>query len=171
MQINFYLTMAISTLVPLVVGFIWYHPKVFGNAWKQTLGISEEKLKEGFNPLLVFGLTIVLGFFISFTLSGMVIHQMGFFQMLQNHFTEPTTQQLFGEVMQTYGNEFRTFKHGALHGGIAAVTLALPLICINALYERKNAQYIAINVGYWLVSFILMGGIICQFADLTSLAS
>jgi hypothetical protein len=170
MQINFMLALAISSLIPLVIGFIWYNPKVFGNAWMQTLGVPQEKLTEGFNPMLVFGLTLILGFFISFLLSGIVIHQMGFFSMLQNHFTEETTQQLFGSVMQTYGNEFRTFKHGASHGAITGIGLAMPVLCVNALFERKSFKYIAINAGYWIVSFIIMGGFICQFADLKSLA-
>ncbi|QQR98461.1 MAG: DUF1761 domain-containing protein [Sphingobacteriales bacterium] len=169
MQINFFLTMAIAGIIPMIVGSIWYNPKVFGNAWMQTVGVSEEKLREGFNPLLVFGLAYVLSVFIAFALSGIVIHQMGFFGMLQNHFTEEATQQLFGSVMQTYGNEFRTFKHGALHGAIAGIGLALPMVTTNALFERKGFKYIAINSGYWIVCLILMGGFICQFADLNSL--
>lgn len=170
MQIDFKLTMAISTLIPLIVGSIWYHQKVFGTAWMHTIGATEEKLKDGFNPLVVFGITLFLGFFISFALSGIVIHQMGFFQMVQNHFTEEATQQLFNSAMQTYGNDFRTFKHGALHGAITGISLAFPIVCINALFESKSFKYIGINAGYWIVSFTLMGGFICQFADLKSLS-
>jgi hypothetical protein len=171
MQLNFYLTCAISALVPLIVGFIWYNPSVFGKTWLNINGFDEEKMKQGFNMPLVFGLTFLFGFFISFILSGMVIHQMGFFSMLQNHFKEPEIQKLFKDVMSTstLATDFRTFKHGAFHGIIATIGLVLPIIGINALFERRGFKYIALHVGYWLVCLILMGGFICQFADLNSL--
>jgi hypothetical protein len=47
---------------------------------------------------------------------------------------------------------------------MGGLTLALPIIGINALFERRGFKYIAINVGYWVVSMAIMGGIICQFA-------
>jgi len=40
----------------------------------------------------------------------------------------------------------------------------LPVMGVNALFERKGFKYIAINVGFWTVSLALMGGIICQWA-------
>jgi len=64
-------------------------------------------------------------------------------------------------MFEKYGSNFRTFKHGAFHGILASLMLALPLIGINALFERKGFKYIAINVGYWIVSFAIMGGIVC----------
>ena len=47
--------------------------------------------------------------------------------------------------MADYGDAFRTFKHGALHGTIAGIFIALPIIGTNALFERKSAKYIFIN--------------------------
>lgn len=170
MQLNIFLVAAIAALVPLIVGSVWYNPKVFGNAWMQVNGFEEAKMKEGFNMPLVFGLTFVFGFFISMILAGIVIHQMGFWSMLQNHFTEPATLKVFEDAMGIAGNDFRTFKHGALHGGIAGIGLALPIIAINALFERRGFKYIAIHAGYWFVSLIIMGGILCQFVDLKSMA-
>ena len=46
----------VAALVPLVMGFIYYHPKVFGNAWMKACGLTKEKL-EGANMLVVFGVT------------------------------------------------------------------------------------------------------------------
>ena len=56
--------------------------------------------------------------------------------------------------------EFHTFKHGAFHGGILSLFVILPALGTNALYEQRSWKYILINVGYWLVSFVLMGGIL-----------
>jgi hypothetical protein len=161
--------MVISAFVPLIIGFVWYHPKVFGTAWVRAGKFDETKLKEGFNMALVFGLTLVFGFFISFVLSGIVIHQMGFFSLLQNHWTEPDTQKRFMDIMGVYGNDFRTFKHGALHGTITGIGVALPVIAINGMFERHSFKYILINAGFWILSMLIMGGIICQFADLNSM--
>ena len=68
------------------------------------------------------------------------------------------------QFMDKFGGHFRTFKHGALHGGIMGTLLVTPVIAINALFERKGFKYIAIHAGYWIVSMIIMGGIICQWA-------
>jgi hypothetical protein len=65
--------------------------------------------------------------------------------------------------MAKYGNNFRTFKHGALHGFISAFLMVLPVIGTNALFERKGFKYIAINVGFWIINFTIMGGIICAW--------
>lgn len=172
MQYNFFLVAAITALVPLFMGAIWYNPKVFGTSWMKINGFTDPvKMKEEFNMPLVFGLTYVFGFFISMILSGVVIHQMGFWSMLQNHISEPAIQKMFEDVMSTstLASDFRTFKHGALHGGITAIGVALPIIGINALFERRGFKYIFIHTGYWFVTLIIMGGILCQFIDLKSM--
>lgn len=61
------------------------------------------------------------------------------------------------------GAEFQTFKHGALHGVLAALFLGIPVLATNALFDRRSLQYILINAGYWIVSFALMGGILCAW--------
>ena len=65
MQLNFFLVAAVAALVPLFMGAIWYHPKVFGTAWMKINGFEEAKMKEGFNMPLVFGLTFVFGFLVA----------------------------------------------------------------------------------------------------------
>ncbi len=167
-QYNFWLVMGVSALVPLLLGFVWYNPKVFGNAWLKAGGFDEAKMKEGFNMPLVFALTLVLGFFISVILSGICIHQMGAWSMMQAQWTTGGEQEFMG-LMGKYGADFRTFKHGALHGTIAGIGLALPIVAVNAMFERKGFKYIAINAGFWILCFIIMSGIICQFADPSSL--
>jgi hypothetical protein len=32
---------------------------------------------------------------------------------------------------------------------------------VNVLFERNNLRYFLISAGYWVVSFALMGGILC----------
>ena len=63
--------------------------------------------------------------------------------------------------MAKYGNNFRTFSHGAVHGVLAGLFFVLPVMGTNAMFERKGFKYIAINVGYWIVTLAIMSGIVC----------
>ena len=72
-----------------------------------------------------------------------------------------TAQPSYEAFMADYGGAFRTFKHGALHGTMAGVLIALPIIGTNALFDRKSAKYIFINAGYWIVTLAVMGAILC----------
>ena len=164
MEMNF-LIFFLAALVPLITGFVWYGP-LFGNAWMKELGFTKESL-EGGNMLLIFGLTYVFGLFISLFLMPATIHQMGVYSTLAGEpgFAEETGEAFgfFQDFLANYGDRFRTFKHGAFHGVLSGVFLALPLVAINALFERRSFKYIAIHAGYWVITLAIMGGIICQF--------
>ncbi len=69
----------------------------------------------------------------------------------------------FANYMAKYGNNFRTFKHGAFHGFITGIFMALPIIGTNSLFERRGFKYIAITTGFWIINFTIMGGIICAW--------
>jgi len=163
MKMNF-LVLGLTALIPLVLGFIWYHPKVFGNAWMKSLGFTEDKMKEGFNMPLVFGLTYLFSFFLAFALQTMVIHQVAIYQLTMHFEKDPATQELLGQIMSKYGTEFRNIHHGLIHGFIGGLTIAFPIVAVNALFERRSWKYIFMNAGYWIVSMMLMGAVICKFA-------
>ena len=40
--------------------------------------------------------------------------------------------------------------------------MILPITGVNALYERRRFKYVLISGGYWIVSFMIMGGIKCM---------
>ena len=160
-----FLVLGLTALVPLVIGMLWYNPKVFGTAWMKACGFTDsEKMKEGFNMPLVFGLTLVFGFLMAMILQSCVIHQVAIGQLTMHFKDDPTTKAEIASLMTKYGNEFRDFRHGVIHGGILGVFLIFPIIAINALFERKSWKYILVNTGYWLVTLMIMGGIICRFA-------
>lgn len=166
MEFNFLIT-ALAALIPMVLGFIWYNPKVFGTAWMNACGFTQEDLKGG-NMALIFILAYVFSFFLAFILNTFVIHQFGFFSSIMNEpgLTEVGTEtyQYAQDYMTKYGNNFRTFGHGALHGTMVGLMVVLPVMATNALFERKGFKYMAVNIGYWIVCLALMGGVICQFA-------
>lgn len=166
--------LALAALLPLVLGFVWYNPMVFGKAWMRAAGVTEERPSGG-KMALTFVLTYVFSFMASLILQSVVIHQQHLFSILINEpgFIDPATHQpsttseigmLYANFMEKFGHNFRTFKHGALHGTLLGIFLVLPIISINAMFERKGFKYVALNAGYWIVSLALMGGIICAYA-------
>jgi hypothetical protein len=163
MHFNFY-AILVASIVPMVLGFIWYHPKVMGNAWMQASSLTEEKIRAANMPLIL-GLSFVFAFMLSFVMNMLVIHQLHVYSLFQ-HFDKdvanPNTRvgALVKDIMDNFGQEFRTFKHGALHGFMSALFIVFPVMATNAMYERKSWKYIWINFGFWAIAFLIMGGII-----------
>ncbi len=71
MEPNF-LALIAAAILPLVTGFIWYNPKVFGAAWMKESGMTMEKAKT-MNPLKTYGLAVVLAFLLAFILWAFVM--------------------------------------------------------------------------------------------------
>ena len=129
-----WLSLVLATLVPMVMGFIYYHKAVFGNAWMASIGMTEEKAKQANMPV-VFGVSLLMSFLIAFFLLGNVngLGQEG---------------------------EFDTFKHGAAHGAIISFFVVIPTFITNGLFEQRSWKNMLINAGYWLLTLMLMGGIV-----------
>ncbi len=160
MELKMWLLLVVG-LIPLFVGFVWYNPKVFGNAWMKTIGMTEESMK-GSNMALIFGLCYVFACMLALGLMPVVIHQMGFDSIFQGD-NSPESAAYKKNFFETYNTRFRTFKHGAFHGVLTTIFIALPIIGTIALFERRSFKYVAIHVGYWFVTLALMGGVICAF--------
>lgn len=129
-----WLAILIAALIPMLVGFVYYHKNVFGKAWMDSLGIKEEDLKTS-GMGIIFGVSLLM----SFMLSMFVLVNVD------------------GPMQE---GEFDSFKHGALHGTIIAVMVAMPVLVTNGLFERKKFKNLAINTVYWLITLALMGGVI-----------
>lgn len=138
-QVN-WLALIAASLSTLIVGFIWYNPKVFGTIWMNEVGMTEEKAKNS-NPAITFGVSVILAFLVSFFLLTLV-------------FTG-------GSPGMEHGTEaYMTFKHGAAHGTMLGLFVVLPVIVTNGLFEQRSFKYMMIVSGYWIVSFAIMGAII-----------
>jgi hypothetical protein len=159
MEMN-WIAILVAALSTLVVGFVWYHPKVFGTIWMKESGMTEEKMK-GANMALIFGISVIYAIFISLVLMPLTIHQWGAFSMIGGPDFVATAKPSYAAFMADYGSAFRTFKHGALHGFLTGLLLVLPVIGTNSLYERRSFKYTLVTGGFWIVCFMIMGGIIC----------
>lgn len=155
MELNI-LAIVVASIVPMVVGFVWYNPKVLGTAWMKASGMTEEKIKSG-NMAVIFGVSLLLSFLLAFSVNGMVIHQVAAGQLVYPNMDAETYKAFINE----FGDAHRNFRHGALHGAIAGIFVVLPILGTNALFERKGWKYILVNVGYWTLTLAIMGAILC----------
>ncbi len=134
------LSMVIATLLPVVIGFIFYSKSLFGNKWSSAFGISEDRIQKA-GPLFVIAVGIVLSALLAFFML---------------NFCNGAGQE----------GEFDTFKHGAAHGAILSVFVVFPIIGINGLFEQgamlnlKLRMLMFITFAYWLITLSLMGGVL-----------
>mgnify|MGYP001793796154 CR=1 FL=1 len=110
---------------------------------------------------LIFGMEVFYDFLMSISLQFITIHQLGALGMIGGHVE--TAKPSYLAFMADYGTAYRTFKHGMLHGFLAGLFLALPIIGTNALFEKRSWKYTLISGGFWIVCFSIMGGIICAW--------
>ena len=132
-QVNI-VAIIVGALIPMIMGFIYYHPKVFGNAWMSTIGMTPESAKKG-NMGVIFGVSLLMSILLSW------------FLLI---FVDGPGQE----------GAYDSFKHGAFHGFELGLLVAMPIMVTNSLFEQKNFKYMAINLGYWLITLTLMGGAI-----------
>lgn len=41
-----WIAVAVAAASTVIIGFVWYHPKTFGNAWMESVGLTEERMKK-----------------------------------------------------------------------------------------------------------------------------
>lgn len=157
----------LAALAPLFMGFIYYHPKVFGTAWMKVTGIKDED-REQVNMAKIFITTYILSFIACFFLFTLVVHQTDIYSLFANRegFGEEGSEVMntINNLMDQVGGWHRSFGHGMLHGSLVGFFIGLPILMINGLFEMKSMKYGFINAGYWILTLGVSGGILCQFA-------
>ena len=156
----------VAAFVPIAVGAIWYNPYLLGRLWSNSAGISKDKMTTGRLALTVV-LSYIAGYYISRSLGSIVIHQRGIYSMLAgNPDMQDKGSALANTVqglMDKYGHNFRTFKHGALHGSLTGLYFVLPVLVIIGLAECKKICWIAVHAAFWIMCLAIMGGIVCEY--------
>ncbi|MEO6039270.1 MAG: DUF1761 domain-containing protein [Saprospiraceae bacterium] len=125
----------VATLIPTIVGAIWYNPKVLGNYWLRANNTTAEAMRGGNMPL-IYVAALALSFFLA-----MFVHQ---------NVTGP------GQEAERFG----TFQHGMVHGTALILFIVLPILGTSALFERRGWNWLLVNVGYWWITLMIMGGIL-----------
>ena len=134
----------VAALVPMVMGFVYYHPKVLGDRWMKANGFTLESLGTGPKPimfLLALAVSFLLAIFIWNNVTGA-----GGMDPLQ--------------VTAPDGHSYATFGHGAVHGVIMSILVVLPIFVTMTIFEKRSWSWAFVNWGYWALTVTLMGGIL-----------
>ena len=132
----------VAALVPCIIGGLYYGP-VLGKPWLASLGKSADEMKPN-QPILAYGLAILMAALVAISLNMVV-------QLVHKDVNDA------GEL---YFNTFRTFKHGALHGALMAISFVVPVIISHGIFQKISAKNILLNSIFWIICFTLMTGIL-----------
>lgn len=162
-----FLAIIVTALVPMLMGFIWYHPKLFGTVWQREAGVSDDKMKSA-NMIVIFAVSLICSFLMSMYVNSIATHDtyvQGATWYVEKGGTE--AEKMEAKAWQeTYKKlvvdrpEFTTSRwtHGFAHAlVITGLFFILPLIITNGLFERKSWKYMLINAGYWILTVGIMG--------------
>lgn len=159
----------LAALVPMIVGFIWYHKSVFGTAWMNAAGMTDEKVKGGNMPV-IFGLSFVMAFLLSLAYKALADHGVqfaAFFRSVEEHGMGIDAASAFGSELKgyidAYVTKYHTWRSGIPHSLAISIPVILPIIVTNALFERKSFKYMMVNWGYWAVTLCLMFMVVAQW--------
>ncbi|MET1033036.1 MAG: DUF1761 domain-containing protein [Candidatus Saccharimonadales bacterium] len=128
-----WLAVLLATASTMVVGSIWYTPKVFGNMWQKLVGLDPKKMeKSAIKPIVI---TVVVSFFSAYVLAHVTFLSNAYFG---NSFLQDALSTAFWLWLGMTAARFIT--HDA--------------------FERRPVQLTLLNVFHELVTFMVMALII-----------
>ena len=128
-----YLAVFLAAVSSMVVGSIWYAPKVFGNTWAKLAGLSEERLKKGGMMPMVW----------AFVLSLLTAYVLAHVTFLANHFFQ------------------HSFLQDALSMAFWVwLGFVVTRILVHNLFELRPAKLNALALGNEFITIMVMGLVI-----------
>ena len=126
-EVTFFPVLA-AGIVSAVIGFVWYHPRVFGGAWMRMSNVTPEMAGRGKKRMPLYA----------------------FFAFLAS--------MLAAYVMNYFGIAWGVYDViGAIELGIWPwIGFVAPAILGQVFWDQKPFLLYLINAGYWLVSFVAM---------------
>jgi len=134
-EIN-YIAVVLATLSSMVVGSIWYTPRVFGNYWMKQAGITPSgNAKDAIRPILV---TLVVSFVTAWVLAGAAYISFEFYggSFLVNALVT-------GIVLWAGFTAARFITHDAFDGRTVGLTV------LNCAHELVTIVIMALIIGVW----------------------
>ncbi len=156
-------TLLAAGLIPMLIASIWYHPSLFGNASLNSSFKNKSIFYKGFSLVLFW----ILGVFLAFGLTALTNHIVGVMQLFLTHpdFTNQDSEvyATYNHLLTQYGDRHRSFAHGVVHGIINSVLIVAPILGIHSILKSGNFKSFLVSFFYWLIVFILVGGLVCHF--------
>ncbi len=165
MQPNFYI-LPIAALIPLLLGFIWYQPKVFGTALATATGKPINQIgNQGSIARAAF--TYLFGLFMAYVLLMCSVHQFAtaLLFVLDPAFGQEGSEfsSFLTDFNNKYGDRHRTFGHGVIHGMEVSALMSFAFLGISTFIEGLPMKRMWIHFGYFVLCGGLMGGLICAY--------
>ena len=133
-----YLAVFLAALSTMVVGGLWYMPKVFGNAWMKLAKVDPYKNLKTTDMVTAYGGAFALSLITAYVLAYVAFISNRFFQ---NSFLQDTLTVAI-----------------VLWLGFTAARLAM-----HDLFERRRKKLTLLNIAHELVTIIIMAIIIGVF--------
>ena len=125
-----YLAVLVAGAIYFMLGAVWYAKGLFGKAWMEGIGKTEEKVKADYTPM-----TLVWAFVGSFV-------------------------SAYGIARVLSWTTGTGITGGVTVGLIAAVCFAIPPLAVGDCMESRPLKLTIINGLYDLIGFLIMGIII-----------
>lgn len=115
-------------VVPVLVGMAWYHPRVFGTQWMRLTGITPEAAERVKRNRFAYGiLALAASMLIAYVMDAIAV-SVGISSVVE-----------------------------AVRLGLWLwAGFAVPILLGSVIWEGRSARLYYINIGYWLITFILM---------------
>lgn len=133
-EINYW-AVILATLSTMVVGSVWYTPKVFGNRWMKLAKVTPGSGADAVVPILV---TLLVSFLSAWVLAGATT--------IAHHFYEGSyliAALVTGILLWAGFTAARFITHDAFEGRPSALTT------LNIAHELVTVVVMAIIIGVW----------------------
>jgi len=131
-----YIAVILATLSSMVIGSIWYTPKVFGNYWMKAAGITPSgNAKDAVRPIVI---TVIVSFITAWVLAGAVSISFEFYggSFLVNSL-------LTALILWAGFTAARFITHDAFDGRPTGLTV------LNVAHELVTIMVMALIIGVW----------------------
>ncbi len=127
-----YLAVVIAAAVAFVVGALWYSPLLFARAWMTENRFTDDDVRKEFSPAKAYTIAFVSALVAAYALDVLVIGP-------PHH----------GGALS-----------GARRGAVVGVCYVATAFAAGYAFERRSTRLWAINAGYSVVQFAVMGAIL-----------
>lgn len=125
-----YLAIVVCTAIAMVLGSLWFSPILFGNSWMKGAGLKQKDVQKSDSTKAMITSTI-------------------------NSFVINLVLAICIYISQPSG-----FTSGMGMGALISIGLISPILLTILVYEKKKSGLWMIYSGYYIIQFIINGGIL-----------
>lgn len=127
-DISFVFQILVASVLNMIIGFVWYHPRVFGTPWMRMVGVTPDMVERGKRRMPY---VLIAGLFAGMCMA-YVLNFFGF---------------ALGVV---------TMADAVTFGVLVWIGFVAPVLLGTVLWEQKPIHLYFINALYWLAAIIVM---------------